>query len=80
MFNKRCAEVGDLIIENGYAGDPDRHWTGVVSEAKKSHGHQSVFISWTSDSTPPDYYPQYGYSFTNIHNCVSKFDVIKNKR
>lgn len=80
MSLERHAVVGDLIIRKGDSNPTEQqHWTGVVSEVKNVVGHFSVFISWTSDP-PPDYNPYYGYCHTTIHNLVSRFDVIKNKR
>jgi len=80
MSLERHAEVGDLIIYKGETICAEqRHWTGVVREVKKVAGHLSVFVSWALEP-PPGYNSYYGYCHTNIHNLVSKFDVIKNKR
>mgnify|MGYP003657244336 CR=1 FL=1 len=73
MDKSRWAEIGDLIIQTS----DNRKYTGIVYKlVRDKYNHAKVFVSW-SDKAPPDYYKEYGYVQSNIHNMRRTFDVVK---
>ena len=70
----RMPRIGDLIVEKR----GQESYIGLVRDIIKGpFGHLgNVFIEW-STIVPPDYSMKHGYHGTNIHNCRSRFDVIR---
>ena len=76
----RDVKVGDMVIQNGdILSHPEEiQYYGIVYKIMHDTYHQptNVFLKWTPNF-PPEYDETSGYSYTNIHNQYSKFDILK---
>ena len=89
-MSSRTPQVGDLLIvtvesperiisEFGTVHIPTNEFAGVIYKIELDKwGHQEkVHVQW-SESIPPGYNHQYGYSGTNILNLRNEFQIIRN--
>ena len=80
MSKSRWPEVGNLLIVKEKSSGKEYH--GVVHKIDNTRGggrgigSNSVYVTWAAD-VPYGYYPEYGYSAVNIHNCFDEFELVK---
>ena len=72
MNKSRWPEIGDLLIETS-AGEEHM---GLIYKRVRDKWSGNIFVKWIG-KPPYDYYDNYGYSGTNIHNQIDKFKLVK---
>jgi hypothetical protein len=77
VIKNRWPEVGNLLIVKEKSSGKEYH--GVIHKIENDPNRGlrgNVYITWAGD-VPHAYYPKYGYSAVNIHNCFNEFELVK---